>query len=204
MGLQHNRTNESAKAFTFEYLEPFSNGSCATYSNCLHCLSDALCGWCDLTNECLPRTANESTSCVLEANWKYLILQPSQCANCSNYISCAECLESDLCEWWAEDARCARRGRASKAVRSSGQCPAPCYARENCSACLDERGRCVWCEATQQCFSFSVYTSEYQFGLCREWLDQAMPFLGSTGDENEEQGGLFQHQQIQQCKSCPR
>lgn len=59
MDLMHN-SSDTARMFTFEYLEPYQNGSCHLYSNCLHCLTDSLCGWCDLTNSCLPRDLNES------------------------------------------------------------------------------------------------------------------------------------------------
>lgn len=201
MGLQHNKSQETPKAFTFEYLEPYSNGTCHLYMNCMHCLSDSLCGWCELTSQCFSRLENETAVCVLDDNWKYLTLQPSQCSNCSNYISCEKCIDSGLCEWWAEDARCARKGRSEAAVREISQCPIPCNARENCSACLDERGRCVWCEATQQCFSFSVYTSEYQFGLCREWIDQVVPLVTQNDNRNVITGDNAP-QQKQQCKSC--
>lgn len=60
MVLMHNKGPDNAKTFTFEYLEPYQNGSCHLYSNCLHCLTDSLCGWCDLNNKCLPRNVNES------------------------------------------------------------------------------------------------------------------------------------------------
>lgn len=43
--------------------------------------------------------------------WHYFTLLPFSCANCSNYITCESCVGSNLCEWWTEDARCARRGR---------------------------------------------------------------------------------------------
>jgi hypothetical protein len=43
--------------------------------------------------------------------WHYFTLLPFSCANCSNYITCESCVGSSLCEWWTEDARCARRGR---------------------------------------------------------------------------------------------
>lgn len=83
-------------------------------------------------------------------DWHYLTLQPFSCANCSNYISCELCVESNLCEWWVEDARCSRRGRApTTAIIDLSQCPVPCHLRPNCSQCLDDKGRCVWCEATQ-------------------------------------------------------
>lgn len=222
IALLHNGSHENSKAFTFEYLEPYSNGGCASYKNCLQCLTDALCGWCDVTSECVSRLSDEEKSCsrnvslgggkqTTTTEWSYLIVQPNKCANCSDYIDCEQCTMSEICEWWADDARCARFGRASNAIRSSDSCPVPCFARENCSTCLDEQGRCVWCEATQQCFSFSVYTSEYQFGLCREWLDQTLPYSlanepSSIIPMDHDQGAyinVIRHQsKQQQCKTC--
>lgn len=53
----------------------------------------------------------------------------------------------------------------------------------------------------QECFSFSVYTSEYQFGLCREWLDQAYHGVttGPSTSVSVSSGGG-----AQQCKWCGR
>ncbi|XP_043511947.1 multiple epidermal growth factor-like domains protein 8 isoform X2 [Frieseomelitta varia] len=207
MEITHNKKTENPKVFTFEYLEPFQNGSCHQYKNCLHCLTDSSCGWCDIINKCLSRSINETESCVADVEWDedgnptrewhYLTITPSACANCSNYISCESCVGSNLCEWWTEEARCARIGRLPNAVVSLDQCPIPCRQRSNCTQCLDERGRCVWCEATQECFSFSVYTSEYQFGLCREWMDQA-GLMGVTSRSGSSLTGN------DQCKSCSR
>ncbi|XP_076283094.1 multiple EGF like domains 8 isoform X4 [Lasioglossum baleicum] len=207
MEITHNKKTENPKVFTFEYLEPYQNGSCHQYKNCLHCLTDSSCGWCDIINKCLSRSINETESCVADMEWDedgnpirewhYLTITPSTCANCSNYISCESCVGSNLCEWWTEEARCARIGRLPNAVVSLDQCPIPCRQRSNCTQCLDERGRCVWCEATQECFSFSVYTSEYQFGLCREWMDQA-GLMGVTSRSGSSLTGN------DQCKSCSR
>ncbi|KPI93788.1 Multiple epidermal growth factor-like domains protein 8 [Papilio xuthus] len=191
MELLHNKSQENAKVFTFEFLEPYSNGQCSNYDNCLLCLSDAACGWCEVTNRCEARNTDEKTTCSSEGEWRYLTLQPAACPNCSNYISCERCVSGNYCEWWADEARCSRRGRASGAIVEASECPAPCRMRLDCEHCLDERGRCVWCEATRQCFSFSVYTSEYQFGLCREWLDRAST---PSADDNARKSG--------QCKSC--
>lgn len=187
----------SIQVFRFEYLEPYSNGNCSEYKNCKYCLTDSLCGWCDLTNSCVSRLDTENISCSVNGDWRYLTSQPSDCSNCSNFISCESCTEMGLCEWWVEDARCARIGTASEAARTLDQCPTPCYKRSDCSSCLQEKGRCVWCEATQQCFSFSVYTSEYQFGMCREWLDQAFPLI-----TNQENNFLQSTKTQEQCKSC--
>lgn len=168
--------NNATKAFTFEFLEPYWNGSdCNQYSNCLHCLSDAACAWCDLTKNCLSRDVNETSLCRVESQWRYLIQQPQQCENCSNYIQCGDCTKEGNCEWWLDETKCVRKGRSGNSgVQRFSSCPLSCNLRKNCSSCLNEKGRCVWCETVQECFSFSVYTSEYQFGLCREWLDQSL------------------------------
>lgn len=189
VGLQNNAT----KAFTFEFLEPYSKGNCGQYNNCLQCLSDNACGWCDLKNQCLSRDINETSQCKVDNHWRYLILQPNQCANCSNLISCEACTKSLSCEWWSEETKCVRAGRSQNGVKDPSECPSPCYLRTNCSNCLSEKGRCVWCEDQRQCFSFSVYISEYQFGLCREWIDQSM-----SSPHSEASSSLEHHQ----CKTC--
>lgn len=190
MALQNNAT----KAFTFEFLEPFSTTSsnCQSYTNCLQCLSDNSCGWCDIKSQCLPRSVNESSSCSDGINWRYLILNAQQCVNCSNYISCQSCSESSDCEWWTDD-KCERRGRSATAIKEPTECPSPCHERSNCTSCLNDKGKCVWCQATSQCFSFSIYTSEFQFGLCREWIDQLIV------TSNIEMNGNYGHHQ---CKAC--
>lgn len=179
-------------------MEPFTNGTCSQYKNCLHCLTDSHCGWCEASNTCVSRKEDETFSCISpEGDWRYLTLQASSCSNCSNYISCESCVGTGLCEWWIEEARCSRIGFLPDAAVNVNQCPTPCYKRPDCSSCLDEKGRCVWCETTQQCFSFSVYTSEYQFGMCREWLDQNFPLV-ATQDYNM----MVSSKPQEQCKSC--
>lgn len=167
IGLQ----TKNSKAYTFEFLEPYSNGTCNIYSNCLHCLTDNSCGWCELTSSCLSRNLSEVEHCAVMNNWRYLTLQPTQCPNCSNFISCESCVETEICEWLTDEAKCTRKGRSPLAVKTLSQCPKPCHLRD-CSSCLNDKGRCVWCESTEKCFSFSIYTSEFQFGICREWIDQ--------------------------------
>ena len=156
---------------------------------------------------CMNRMVNESESCIADVEWDengkakkewhYLTLTPSTCANCSNYISCESCVSTKICEWWTEEARCTRIGRLSNAVVNLQQCPIPCQQRSNCTQCLDERGRCVWCEATEECFSFAVYTSEYQFGLCREWTDQTS--LNGVTSRTDSYLSIND-----QCKTCSR
>lgn len=200
IGLQHNRTNDGARAFTFEYLEPFSNETCGYYSNCLHCLSSSSCAWCELTESCVSRSLDQRESCSIGNDFQYLTLHSTKCKNCSNFISCEDCVNTTSnCEWWVEDARCSRRGRSLRAAKQLKDCPVPCYQRNDCSSCLNDHGRCVWCKSTQTCFSFSVYTSEYQFGMCREWLDQ-VSYITSTTASQESWTHVEQNEN--KCKSC--
>lgn len=124
MGLEHNGTNENPSSFYFEYLEPFSSkegengplsapsiGTVSSVSRMRRVDGVPLrMGACregvNETLECKSREGEEDAG-----QWQFLIIQSSQCANCSNYIGCEECLkDGDWYEWWAEDARCARRG----------------------------------------------------------------------------------------------
>lgn len=78
MTLMHNRTEDIAEVFTFEYLEPYNNGSCDSYSNCLQCLSDSLCGWCDISEKCLNKNLNNfqvmsAFTITIINNFKFLI-----------------------------------------------------------------------------------------------------------------------------------
>ena len=67
-----------------------------------------------------------------------------------------------------------RRGRFEDPVgiKDLESCPSDCYQRSNCSQCIGEPGRCVWCQERQECFQFSVYIAEYQYGQCKAWIDK--------------------------------
>ncbi|XP_039280047.1 multiple epidermal growth factor-like domains protein 8 isoform X2 [Nilaparvata lugens] len=217
MELLHNRTTENPKMFTFEYLEPYessSNGSCDVYKNCLHCLSDSQCGWCEQNARCFSRQSDERLVCQPPSDnqlvgdsgdsWQYLNLVPAHCANCSNYVSCEACVGSHICEWWPDEAKCSRKWRSKSAVKELEECPAPCYRRSNCSQCLDGTGRCVWCESTQECFTFAVYTSQYQFGMCREWLDQGYQSAHAVVPRNESRAVCDACARHTNCSACLR
>lgn len=118
--------------FTFEYVEPYSNGSCQLYTNCLQCLSDSLCGWCEPSRRCLSRIVQKSdqsdvgkfSDCYLDqgnSTTAFLTLNPSQCINCSNHISCQQCVADGSCEWLVDEAYCTRRGRYFFQVSTSAK-----------------------------------------------------------------------------------
>lgn len=52
-------------------------------------------------------------------------------------------------------------------VPSARQIVARC---NDCSSCPEKQGGCVWCESTQECYSSSVYTGQYQFAV--QWPQQ--------------------------------
>ena len=86
-----------------------------------------------------------------------------------------------------------RRGRFEDPVgiKDLESCPSDCYQRSNCSQCIGEPGRCVWCQERQECFQFSVYIAEYQYGQCKAWIDKDIA-------ENEVTNSDYD----QQCQTC--
>ncbi|KAK7079470.1 Multiple epidermal growth factor-like domains protein 8 [Halocaridina rubra] len=162
---------------TLEYLEPYGLGgmSCMNQTTCLACLMDAKCGWCQATSSCVDRE-HPQTVCMDPGDdslsTHFLTLVPDQCVTCEQYIYCDDCVSSGLCEWLPDEAYCSRKGRFPGAVMEMGKCPAPCHKRKSCTACLGDPGRCAWCQESKECFLFSVYTSVYQYGSCRVWLDE--------------------------------
>lgn len=100
-----------------EYLEPYhsrDSSTCADYQSCLICVSDANCAWCELKSICTTRNQTDSVFCTSDSDineWKYLVISPQLCPNCSNYVDCVDCIQSGYCEWWSQEAKCERRGR---------------------------------------------------------------------------------------------
>jgi len=100
-----------------EYLEPYhsrDSSICAGYQSCLICVSDANCAWCELKSVCTTRNQTDSIFCHSNNDineWKYLVISPQLCPNCSNHVDCVDCIQSGYCEWWSQEAKCERRGR---------------------------------------------------------------------------------------------
>lgn len=80
------------KVIPYKYLELYKNGSCDLLSNCLSCLTDALCGWCESTGQCyLKSSAN--LECQNSDGNSFLVTHPSSCTVCSDYIYCKQCTQ---------------------------------------------------------------------------------------------------------------
>ncbi|KAG7161272.1 Multiple epidermal growth factor-like domains protein 8-like [Homarus americanus] len=186
MGIVWSTHTHTRRFINLENLEPYSVGgaACSAHTTCLACLTDAKCGWCNPSSSCVDRH-DQLTPCPLTTtegteNNYFLTLVPEQCITCEQYIYCNDCVGSGLCEWLPDEAYCSRRGRFPGAVIEVGKCPAPCHKRKSCATCLGDPGRCAWCQESSECFLFSVYTSMYQYGSCRVWLDEDHTNMSST------------------------
>lgn len=88
-------TGKSVKTFhpfSFEFLEPYSSGDCAIHNNCLSCMTDSQCGWCDPMNKCIHR--NKSTDeCGGDSPVSFMITEPSVCPMCSDHVECTSCAQ---------------------------------------------------------------------------------------------------------------
>lgn len=80
------------KVIPYKYLELYKNGSCDLLSNCLSCLTDALCGWCESTGQCYLKSS-ASLECQNSDGNSFLVTHPSSCTVCSDYIYCKQCTQ---------------------------------------------------------------------------------------------------------------
>ena len=149
-------SNGKIQEFEFQNLNPYFDGkNCSSNSNCYACTSDSACAWCH--GNCFDRKRIYNNQTGSNCSGLDLKLRPEQCSNCDSYISCSNCVEiansknGGLCEWNIQKARCIREGRfpPEVTVKNPEQCPDDCFSRKNCSQCVDDPGRCVWCESSQ-------------------------------------------------------
>ncbi|XP_041369444.1 multiple epidermal growth factor-like domains protein 8 [Gigantopelta aegis] len=177
---------------TAEFLEPYNNGSCGKYSNCLACMKDTLCGWCEAMRICIQRN-NITVGCSAAGDEAYLITVPTECPQCDDHVYCHTCVADALCEWVTTDGQCTRRGRVNKAIRNITRCKPPCHQRVSCSDCIASKDECAWCENTETCLPFSDYVTRYLLGQCTGWVDS----------ENS-QNMCHNCSAFDNCKSCLR
>ncbi|GBN43022.1 hypothetical protein AVEN_14036-1, partial [Araneus ventricosus] len=73
-----------------KHLELYKNGSCSVHNNCLSCLTDALCGWCESNNNCYLK-AGTPVYCQKNGKNSFLVTHPDNCTVCSDHIYCEQC-----------------------------------------------------------------------------------------------------------------
>ncbi|XP_067662212.1 multiple epidermal growth factor-like domains protein 8 [Haliotis asinina] len=164
-------TFNQPRDITYEFLEPYSNGSCTGHYNCLSCLTDALCSWCPATDTCLRRDTLTNESACNGPHDPYLITSMAECPCCDYYVSCHTCASNPLCEWVSGDGQCTRRGRVEQTIRNASECHPPCHMRTTCTDCTHGQEKCAWCKNTKKCLPFSDYVTRYLMGECTGWVD---------------------------------
>lgn len=140
-------------------------------------------GWCDATHECVSRSKSENL-CKRYGNsshWQYLIIEPTLCLNCSNYITREQCTDSRVCACWVLN-------RYENSIRSVDQCRYRIIHAKIVSP--------VWTNRTdmygiKQQNHASVFGYIW-FGLCHVWTDGQTISLGDFKES----------QSPQKCKSC--
>ena len=179
------------------YLLPFkSNNGCHRDDNCLKCVANTNCAW----NRAAARCDTRSNSSALN------LIRAQDCVRCSEHVYCEDCVneKDQRCAWledpFADEARCVRRGRFAHAVSSRGRCPAACHRRSSCESCVNGGGNCVWCEATQECFLFSVYTSQFMYGKCYQWIDKNRQLHHSSSAATADYLAARAREQCQPCE----
>lgn len=104
INLQWNGATSGSKGpihpFTLEFLEPYRNGNCGSLHNCMACLTDAACAWCNVDSSCVLReNSSISTASTCEGLHpsKYLITSAIDCPVCADYVDCYSCSGVSLC-----------------------------------------------------------------------------------------------------------
>jgi hypothetical protein len=74
---------------------PDTSTTCSKHTDCSACTEDSGCGWCAMTQSCIPGTADGALdgSCSF---WEY-----SKCAapECSALKTCSDCIKDAACGW---------------------------------------------------------------------------------------------------------
>ncbi|ESO96650.1 hypothetical protein LOTGIDRAFT_174753 [Lottia gigantea] len=165
-------TSLTQQPLTSEFLQPYTSETCSGHYNCLACLSNNACGWCNALRTCMNRSDAMGTSvCANLSSIQFLITTPSQCPMCDHYVECGSCTKDNLCEWMLKDGHCTRRYRYDEAVRAPENCRVPCQYRISCDDCVSQSDECAWCENTRTCLPFSEYVPRYLYGQCTKWID---------------------------------
>lgn len=169
LGISWNHTNHHNKPefhqITANYLQLYQLGlgACSKYSSCMGCITDAMCGWKDKTNECL----------YLEKYWKdevearFLAREESQCVKCDDYFDCTTCLKREGNCVWEKYNGCKRKDHsiAMYVFTDIKQC-LECNYFNNSNDCVQKGVGCLWCTQKDICISHHEYHLHNQFGQC--------------------------------------
>lgn len=160
MSLMWSGDNVASVHVTRNELRIYRSGqNCSGAINCLACVTDSACGWCQVASDNRGACMRNDEPCIPDGHPSSLedkrstyfhALIPSECPTCLQHIYCNDCTSDNDCEWLPDTAHCTRRGRfKSLAVTSPETCPPACHTRTSCTQCLGTKGRCAWCQHTK-------------------------------------------------------
>ncbi|XP_037078652.1 LOW QUALITY PROTEIN: multiple epidermal growth factor-like domains protein 8, partial [Pollicipes pollicipes] len=201
-------SSQKLESLTFEFLEPYSNGSCARLTSCLACLSDAACGWCGWLPDgarcvraatgALVRPADCPLPCDRRGDCVSCISAPGSCSWCTETRECfllstyTSRFQFSQCRQWVDrdhlrdTAELAAPGLPELALRQM-QCQA-CGAFRSCAACLRALG-CGWC----------YDAGEPTRGMCREGA-LAAPADGQVCPANQTSWAFVECPDVDECR----
>ncbi|CAC5410801.1 Attractin,Attractin-like protein 1 [Mytilus coruscus] len=128
------------------------NDSCKDVKDCRTCTStclsshgDCTCQWCDskCTYNC---TLTQTKNCTTQTS------NPFGSSVCSDHKHCPTCMSYGECDW---SDKCSD----IKEVESLAKYSSPCYATQNCFACI-QSDTCEWNHSQKKCQAV-IYTTDY-------------------------------------------
>ena len=195
-----------------------SRSMCSSYDDCGSCRGNPGCAWCDGAG-----TADSAPSClpISDSTCPNFSDTSSDCLSCSKYQTCADCsagstaamscdwnLDSKVCEDgysdWQLELVAAAKVEQGIPEAPPLVCPSTCSSRSTCDTCTttnisdpDANDECAWCESSQSCFDFSLFTLSFTFGQCRSWAIQSETC--TTCSENLDCDSCSEHPECGWC-----
>lgn len=107
-------------------------------------------------------------------------MDASDCPACGTFVECSSCLTAPglQCQWAIDTCQPLGTYAGIAPILNSTNCAAPCNVRGDCSSCTayDPTGQalqCGWCDSSQSCFDFGLYTATDSLGQCSAWFRPA-------------------------------
>jgi len=102
---------------------------CSGPQSCTPCVSIDGCGWCEVTEECLPGDVNgpggNPANC---SDWQFVTCLPEEC-NMLSPFGCERCVKDPFCGWCSTNKACVFGDKNGPIV---GACPADQYQFGKC------------------------------------------------------------------------